>query len=286
MTKARARSPSSRLASTSPDSVDPLVLQAASRLKLIPYGKGSNDVRAAVEVASPRFREELVSVTLSRVGGLGLDLLEMDKLERSEFGIVLIGGIAAGSNAATPLSGSFALGDALVSVEAILAGGAVENKRPLEGLSFDATVSVLSTFTSYDTVRIVVKRLAERRVVTVKVAGPDGVPYTELKVLSGLGANLRTILQASNINMYAPSTARFDSPYETGNCGGDGTCGTCIVAITSGANLLNARVRSEDKALKIQAAAPNWRWACRTLVAEDEDAEGEVKLRLRPQTLL
>lgn len=53
-------------------------------------------------------------------------------------------------------------------------------------------------------------------------------------MLSGLGANLRTALNSQNIKMYDDRTSRFDSPFQTGNCGGDGTCGTCVVAVLSG----------------------------------------------------
>lgn len=53
-------------------------------------------------------------------------------------------------------------------------------------------------------------------------------------MLSGMGANLRTALNSQNIKMYDDRTYRFDSPFQTGNCGGDGTCGTCVVAVLSG----------------------------------------------------
>lgn len=49
-----------------------------------------------------------------------------------------------------------------------------------------------------------------------------------------MGANLRTALNSQNIKMYDDRTYRFDSPFQTGNCGGDGTCGTCVVAVLSG----------------------------------------------------
>ena len=297
---ALTRAPRLRLSAAGdapPSDAQTLLQLTASRLKVVAWGKGASSdsqVTASVESKSPRFRDDLLAVTLSRKGGLGLELVEMDTMERTRFGLVLVGGVGEGSNAAAPISGSFAVGDALVSIEGVkaaaVAGGDLvvvgESKRSVEGLDFDATVDVLSSFGEYDVLRVVVKRLVERKVVTVNVCGPDGKPYTELKVLSGLGANLRTILQASNVNMYASATARFDSPYESGNCGGEGTCGTCCVAVMSGADKLNARVRVEDKALKIQARPPNYRWACRTLVAEDKDAEGEVKIRLRPQTNL
>ena len=262
------------------------LFQTASRIKIVPYGIGSSDVRVSVEAQKPMFRLTQATVTLSRVGGMGLDLVEMSTVERAVgFGLVLVGGLAAGSNAVSPISGSFAVGDALKCVEGVINGEATQ-KTSLEGLDLEATLQVLGGLGEFSTVRFTVMRLSERKIVTVKVCGPDGAPYTELKVLSGLGANMRTLLQASNVNMYAPATSRFDSPYQKGNCAGEGTCGTCMVAVTSGATLLNPRMRVEDKALRQQDFPPNFRWACRTLIGEDEESEGDVTIRLRPQTLI
>jgi ferredoxin len=86
------------------------------------------------------------------------------------------------------------------------------------------------------------------------------------------------------MKMYDDRTARFDSPFQTGNCGGDGTCGTCVVAVLSGDKFLNGRKRVEDQALSQQVCPPNYRWACRVNIADDPDMEGEVVIKLRPQT--
>lgn len=262
-----------------------MLLQMAAKWKVVPYGLGGSDVRISVEVKDPKFRDVVQSVVVSRVGGMGLELLEMEKVPgKGPWGLVCIGGVNANSNAASPVSGSFAIGDTLKSVEGVTSDGKTENKMSLEGLDFDATLDVLSQFSQYDKLQLQVKRLVERNIVIVDVCGPDGVPYTKLKVLSGFGVNMRTLLQASNINMYAGQTARFDSPYQTGNCAGEGTCGTCIVSVVSGSDLLNQRVRVEDAALRKQVAPPNWRWACRTIVGADGDRDGTVKIKLRPQT--
>lgn len=182
---------------------------------------------------------------------------------------------------------------------------------------------------------------------------PLGESAGNFTVLSGMGANLRTALNSQNIKMYDDRTARFDSPFQTGNCGGDGTCGTCVVAvlsgmfsailwcfcfiialttdqlqllkhladrgletltilsltesvqywttlllfdwiihtlihlilfITTGKELMNDRVRVEEGALKQQLAPPNYRWACRIIVAPNSEQNGIIKIKLRPQT--
>ena len=105
------------------------------------------------------------------------------------------------------------------------------------------------------------------------------------QVRSGYGANLRQALNSNNMKIYDDRMARFDSPYQTGNCGGDGTCGTCVVSVLSGANLLNERVRVEDGAMRQQLAPPNWRWACRAQVTPGKPTvSGTLKIKLRPQS--
>lgn len=68
----------------------------------------------------------------------------------------------------------------------------------------------------------------------MKVYGPSDEYVSNFTVLTGFGTNLRTALNANNLRLYDDRTARFDSPYQTGNCGGEGTCGTCVVAVVQG----------------------------------------------------
>ena len=70
-------------------SSEDLLFQTASRIKIVPWGIGSNDVRVSVEVQKPMFRLTQATVTLSRVGGIGLDLVEMSTVDRAVgFGLV------------------------------------------------------------------------------------------------------------------------------------------------------------------------------------------------------
>jgi hypothetical protein len=52
----------------------------------------------------------------------------------------------------------------------------------------------------------------------------------------------------------------------------------------SGKDLINERVRVEAGALSQQLAPPNYRWACRIIVAPNADQNGIIKIKLRPQT--
>ena len=65
--------------------------EIASRFKVVPYGIGSNEVRASIESRDPTYRDVLLSVVLSKVGGLGLELEEAERLERGNgYGLSLI----------------------------------------------------------------------------------------------------------------------------------------------------------------------------------------------------
>jgi hypothetical protein len=51
---------------------------------------------------------------MKRTGGLGLELLEYDAAEKGNLGLVLVGGVVPGSNAAA--CGGFVVGDTLVEL--------------------------------------------------------------------------------------------------------------------------------------------------------------------------
>ena len=121
-----------------------------------------------------------------------------------------------------------------------------------------------------------------------QVYGPDKEYVESFDVPSGYGINLRRELQSRDFKLYDANTARFDSPYQTGDCGGEGTCGTCTVGISEGKELINDKVMVEDKAMKQQGCPPNWRWACRTIIGGEAvgNKGGKIKVVLRPQSVL
>ena len=57
-----------------------------------------------------------------------------------------------------------------------------------------------------------------------------------------------------------------------------------MVAILSGADLLNPRRKQEDMALKQQLRPPNYRLACKALIGPDSSQGGTIKVKLRPHT--
>ncbi|PNH12149.1 hypothetical protein TSOC_000955 [Tetrabaena socialis] len=89
--------------------------------------------------------------------------------------------------------------------------------------------------------------------------------------------------------------APFHAPYPAGpaaqvdvyttwnkvwQCGGVGQCGTCIVEVKEGAELLSERTAVEKK--KLSGKPESWRLACQTLVGDGEKS-GAVTVATKPQ---
>ncbi|KAK1259332.1 hypothetical protein QJS04_geneDACA005546 [Acorus gramineus] len=64
------------------------------------------------------------------------------------------------------------------------------------------------------------------------------------------------------------------------NCGGGGSCGTCIVEIIDGMDLLSERTATEMRYLKKKPES--WRLACQTIVGNKENS-GTVTVQRLPQ---
>jgi len=271
----------------------------AARYKVIAFGESFG-----LENTDKNLVDVTVSAVTSRVGGLGLDLAEMQR-GRGKSGLVLISEIAKGSNA--DQTGKFKVGDALLSV--------ADSRDPskvitLQGLNFDATIDALSSFSpDVTSVEFTLMRLMKREKITVEIYGPDGTFVESFQIPAAYGVNLRRELLARDLKMYDAATYRFDSQYQTGDCGGEGTCATCTVAITgdkvlfaccsyliydviiadrriTSQGLLSEPSLVEDKIGKKQGFLPSWRLACRTIVGNRKagNKAGTIRVTLRPQT--
>ncbi|KAJ0251908.1 2Fe-2S ferredoxin-like superfamily protein [Hirschfeldia incana] len=101
----------------------------------------------------------------------------------------------------------------------------------------------------------------------------DGTyPRDKAKAVSGEKL-LRSIMQDNKIELYATYGKVM-------NCGGGGSCGTCIVEILDGRELLNERTDTENKYLKKKPES--WRLACQTIVGNKENS-GTVVVQRIPQ---
>uniref|UniRef100_A0A0F7CYR6 Photosynthetic NDH subcomplex B 3 n=1 Tax=Geranium phaeum TaxID=379952 RepID=A0A0F7CYR6_9ROSI len=90
---------------------------------------------------------------------------------------------------------------------------------------------------------------------------PDGTPDMHLRTGVG-GQNLRKFMMETNIELYGP----YSRPLL--NCAGGGTCGTCMVEVIEGKELLNRRTDKEKD--KLKRKPKNWRLACQTTVGNPE----------------
>ncbi|KAA0059320.1 photosynthetic NDH subunit of subcomplex B 3 [Cucumis melo var. makuwa] len=102
---------------------------------------------------------------------------------------------------------------------------------------------------------------------------PDGTPDVHFRRACG-GQKLRNIMLDSNIDLYGPYS-RFLL-----NCAGGGTCGTCMVEIVEGKELLNPRTDIEKD--KLKRKPKNWRLACQTTVGKP-DSRGMLVVQQLPE---
>lgn len=102
---------------------------------------------------------------------------------------------------------------------------------------------------------------------------PDGTPDIHYRSACG-GQKLRDIMLDSNIDLYGP----YARPLL--NCGGGGTCATCMVEVLEGKELLSPRTDKEKE--KLKRKPKDWRLACQTTVGKP-DSTGVVVIQQLPE---
>ncbi|AES67954.1 putative Beta-grasp domain-containing protein [Medicago truncatula] len=102
---------------------------------------------------------------------------------------------------------------------------------------------------------------------------PDGTPDVHYRTACG-GQKLRNIMLDSNIELYGPYGRILL------NCGGGGTCATCMVEVLEGKELLSPCTDKEKE--KLKRKPKNWRLACQTTVGE-ADSTGVVVIQQLPE---
>ncbi|XP_074312512.1 photosynthetic NDH subunit of subcomplex B 3, chloroplastic [Silene latifolia] len=102
---------------------------------------------------------------------------------------------------------------------------------------------------------------------------PDGTPDLHTRSAVG-GQKLRDIMLDNNIDLYGP----YGRPLL--NCAGGGTCGSCMVEVVEGKDLLSRKTDKEKELLKKKPK--NWRLACQTTVGEP-DSRGVVVIQQLPE---
>lgn len=103
--------------------------------------------------------------------------------------------------------------------------------------------------------------------------GPDGAPQVDrVSVVSGEKL-LRNTMIDTKLELYGLYGKVM-------NCGGGGSCGTCLVEIIDGSDLLNERTDAEHRYLKKNPKS--WRLACQTIVGNKSNS-GKVTVQRLPQ---
>jgi len=149
------------------------------------------------------------------------------------------------------------------------------------GLNYDLTVEAIGRAKEAaegGKLMLEVNRIVKRAEVVVEVDDGSG-QVKEVPALAG--ENLRKLLQRKGFKLYDYDTRRFDMPFAKGDCAGEGLCGTCLVEIKSGEELLNPKDNAE---MMITKGRPlKWRAACRTIIGADNQA-GRLRVVTKPQS--
>ena len=158
-----------------------------------------------------------------------------------------------------------------------------DTRERLTGLNYDLTVEAIGRIKSTAIqmgekyISIEANRLVERAPIVVEVEHGDG---TVMTIDALAGENLRRLLQRRGVNIYNKDTKRFDMPYATGDCAGEGLCGTCLVKVNQGMDLLSPK---ENVEMMITKGRPiSWRASCRTVVGAD-NVPGTIQIQTQPQ---
>lgn len=224
--------------------------------------------------------ERIIGISRKQGQGLGIELLEIAGGREDGLGITVVSGLVQGGVS----EGKGLLpGDSIVKIAVQQTGQPGELASiATECLGWDATVGAIGSLPPPETpteyLIVTVKRLRRKPKVTVKFEYPpdQGEEDTSIELFSG--ENLRRAMLVRGIKLNDPLSRRFDSG-GSGDCGAEGTCATCSVAVTEGLDLLNEPGTTEKGMLRTN---PRWRLACRAIVGYGMK-EGSMTVRVNPK---
>lgn len=227
--------------------------------------------------ADPGCMAEEVKVTIPRTESapsLGLVLEEI--ASTGDAGIVVVEDLVEGGNGAQA-SSPIQPGDALI---AAAEAGRPSSEVNLEGLSYDEAVGRLGELDAAVGVVVTLKRITRMPRATVRISFPETEDRPDETVTLYEGANLRRAMLSQGVVLNDPLARRFDAGIGTGDCGGEGTCCTCVVEVTEGMSTFTD-ADSQEKQM-VQRKFPRWRLACKARVGElTEDVD--IALKVQPR---
>lgn len=136
--------------------------------------------------------------------------------------------------------------------------------RPVQSRRPSTSVRVAPTAVMGKPASQAVYSNTQKQTSTVKVMQNDRCTVIEVD----RDTDLRRSLLAEKIDLYTLGG-------KLKNCGGGGSCGTCVVAIEDGVYSTNGRTPKEEHLLKGKPA--HFRLACRTLI------NGDCTVRMKPK---
>mmetsp|Transcript_24569 Transcript_24569/g.23610 ORF Transcript_24569/g.23610 Transcript_24569/m.23610 type:complete len:333 (-) Transcript_24569:427-1425(-) len=225
--------------------------------------------------------DDILSVEVSRNGGLGLELLELAGGRDDGIGVTIISGVTKGGNAERA---GIIPGDSISAVTVYETGtsgsasssGLVEESKSrvcdTECRDFDNTIDALANFPGDDAsaVYLDLKRIRRWPKIQVQVEYPpsqcaEGVDNVK-KLEFFAGENLKRALQNRGIVLSDPGNPKCDY------CGSS----ACYVSIIKGKAILNPIGITEEKLMKQNT---NCRLSCKTTVGYNM-VEGDLKLKV------
>jgi len=238
------------------------------------WGLQRNRQTAVVEIMPKVFGWDATQLTtvIERNGpGLGIVLEEIGT--DGEVGCVLVDSCVEGGNAAAA-SKPILPGDTIVAVANV--GGPATS---VEAFTYDATVEVLGSLDPERAVKLTLRRLVRlpRCEVTLQFPSEEGRDDESLTLLPGMP--LRRSMLEKGIKLNDALARRFDAGWGTGDCGGEGTCCTCALAVATGGDALNSQSTQERQML---AKHPDWRLACKASIGPIEE-DTQLVLRVAPR---
>jgi hypothetical protein len=211
---------------------------------------------------------------------IGLELTEVahGNAEAGDHrGLVLVSAVTSNALHETPIH----VGDTIVGV---FAGATF--KESCSGLDYDSTIDVINRAKDYctehdlSTIVLELNRLVKKARVAVHVEDSNGNVVASIDDALA-GDNLRLLLMHHRVNLYGDHKIhRLDQPTQTGDCGGEGICGTCMVNILEGMEHLNQIGPQESSLLHFRPST--WRAACKTVIGADNKEGSMLRVQLEP----